>query len=111
VELIEYLLLFLGEGFLQVLVMPCHISEQLFHLFRVRSAVLLGNDISVPQSFNNIHRLIPPLAHAKSRQFGKENGLFENALFFVIGGVIFGVYQIALDFSKFSGNFPKILVR
>ena len=32
VELFEDLLLLVGEGLFQVLVLPCHISEQLLHL-------------------------------------------------------------------------------
>ena len=48
VELFEDFLLLVGEGLCQVLVMPCHVSEKFLHLFRVDSAVLPGNNVSVP---------------------------------------------------------------
>ena len=41
VELFENLLLLVGEGLFQVLVMPCHVSEKLLHLLRVVSAIFL----------------------------------------------------------------------
>ena len=48
VKFFEDLLLLVGEGLFQVLVMPCHIAEQFLHLLGVVSAVLLRNDVSVP---------------------------------------------------------------
>ena len=49
VELFKCFFLLVGKAFLQVLVMPCHIAKQFFHLFGVGSAIFLRDNISVPK--------------------------------------------------------------
>lgn len=66
VELFEYFFLFIREAFLQVLMLPCHVAEQLLHLRRVGSAVLLRYDVAVPPS-SSIIFLIACLRNSKRR--------------------------------------------
>ena len=48
VELLKYFLLLVGEALFEFLVMSCHVAEEFFHLWRVGSAILLRNYVSVP---------------------------------------------------------------
>ena len=97
-ELFECFLLLVREGLFEILVMPCHITEQFLHLLGVGSAVLLRNDVSVPQLVDYIfHRLHLLLAQQHTTEesispalFRKQIQLFSPGLFIVYCGANFG---------------------
>ena len=56
--------------------MPCHIPKELFHFFRLGSAILPGYDVAVPQFFYNaFHRLHLLLAGHNITEERKSSGI------------------------------------
>ncbi len=46
--ILEDFFLFFGKGLFEVFMIPCHVSEQLLHLRRIGSAILLRYDVAAP---------------------------------------------------------------
>lgn len=84
VELFECFFLLMREALFQVLVMPCHITEEFLHLLGISSAVLLRNYVSVPQFFYHIfHRLHLLLAQQHTTEERESPAFFrKNPTFF-----------------------------
>ena len=79
VELFECFLLIVREALFEILVMSCHIVEEFLHLIGICSAVLLRNDVTVPQFVNNaFRRLYLLLAHNNTTEGGESPDLFRN---------------------------------
>ena len=81
-ELFKCFFLLVRELFLQFLVMPCHITEQFFHLRGVGSAVLLRYDVAMPQIFYNaFHRLHLLLAQHNTTEENISPAVSENKIY------------------------------